>query len=403
MFSFLHRLDKAQRKLLFTCFYAFFCSGLISLTLGSLLPDLKAAHGLSDTVGGVLLSAHSAGNLAAGFISGLVPLWLGRRRSIALLASLSVLGMASTAVFGAPGLLFMAFLLTGMGRGSVTNFNARTVNVLTDGSPAANNLLHAVFAVGAILAPMIFLGLRGLLGWRAGSVFVAVCVLLAVFAFTRVEVPDDRPSRREKANRSMAFMKDPAFLVLAGMMLFYICSEYAINGWLVSYIQHKDALAADFGVEGEALEAAIRAYSQSMATLLWSVILAGRLTCAWLSGRVHPKTLMLVASVGEALGFAGMLFSNTIPTVTACVAVLGFCMAGICPLIYADAVYYTNHFPLATGALLAIGATGGVLMPTLVGVLADARGFAGGMAAILTAIVLLAVFAAVNRAMRPRR
>ena len=201
----------------------------------------------------------------------------------------------------------------------------------------------------------------------------------------------------------MAFMRDPAFLVLAGMLLFYICSEYAINGWLVSYIQNKQALAASFGREGEALQAAIRAYSQSMATLLWAVILAGRLFCAWLSQRVHPKKLMLAAAVGEALGFAGMLFSNSIPMVTVSVAALGFCMAGICPMIYSDAVYFTNHYPMATGALLAIGAVGGVLMPTVVGMLADRHGFGGGMAAILAAIVLLAALSAVNAAMKEKR
>ena len=402
MFPFLKRLERGQRALIYTCFYAFLCNGLVSLTMGSLMPDMKAAYGLNDTAGGVMLSAHSIGNLVAGFVSGLIPFWLGRRRSVVLLASLAAVGMLMIALFGAPALLFVAFVFTGVGRGGVTNFNTRTVNVLTDGDPAASNLLHAVFAVGAILAPMIFLLLRGLLGWTAGAIFVAVCVAIEVALFI-ARVPDERPSRSEKANRSMAFLKDPAFLVLAGMLLFYICSEYAINGWLVSYIQHKDSLAASFGATGEALESAIRAYSQSMATLLWAVILVGRLFCAWMSQRVHPKKLMLIASVGEALGFAGMLFAGSIGMVTASVAVLGFCMAGICPMIYSDAVYFTNNYPLATGALLAIGAAGGVLMPTIVGVLADATGFGGGMTAILVAIVLLAVFSAVNAAMKPRR
>ena len=397
VFSFMKKLDRVQRALIYTCFYAFFCNGLISLTMGSLMPDMKAAYGLSDTVGGVMLSAHSIGNLVAGFVSGLIPLYLGRRRSVVLLAALGGLGMLMIALFGAPALLFVAFVFTGVGRGSVTNFNTRTVNVVTDGSPAASNLLHAVFAVGAISAPMIFLALRGLIGWQAGAVFVAVCVAAEVTNFA-VRVPDERLDRREKANRSMAFMKDPAFLVLAGMLLCYICSEYAINGWLVSYIQNKGELAAAF--EGEA---AIRTYSQTMATLLWAVILVGRLTCAWLSQRVHPKKLMLIAAVGEAVGFAGMLFSGSIAMVTVCVAVLGFCMAGICPMIYSDAVYFTNNYPLATGALLAIGAIGGVMMPTVVGVLADRLGFGGGMTAILVAIALLAALSAVNAAMKPKR
>jgi len=402
MFPFMKKLDRQQKGLLYTCFYAFLVNGLVTLTLGSMMPDLKAAWGLSDTQGGVLLSAYSTGNLVAGFVSGVIPLYLGRRRSIAMLSSLCVVGMLMVALFGAPALLFMAFLFAGTGRGSVTNFNNRMVNILTDGDPAAANLLHGVFALGAILAPMAFLVLRGAIGWQAGPIFVAICGTVSVVNFARAHVPDDHPSREDKTNRSLAFMKEPAFLVAAGMMLFYICSEYAINGWLVSYIQHKDSLIASFGQEGEALEAAVRTYSQSMATLLWAVILVGRLTCAWLSERVSPKKLMLIASVGEVLGFAGMLYSDTIPMVTVSVAALGFCMSGICPMIYADAAYYTNNFPLATGAIVVISAVGGMLMPTVVGVLADAHGFGGGMAAILGAIVLLAVLSAVNLAMKPK-
>ena len=396
MFPFLQKLNKTEKSLLYTCFFAFLCNGLVTLLLGSLIPDLKATWGLSDTQSGVLLSAYSTGNLVAGFISGVIPLYLGRRRSIAMLSALCVVGMVIVALVGAPGLLFFGFLFAGTGRGSVTNFNNRMVNVLTDGSAAAANVLHSVFALGAVLSPMIFLALRGTIGWQAAPLFVAACCAVSVFNFARATVPDDHPSRAEKANRTLSFLREPGFLVSAAMLLFYICSEYAINGWLVSYIQHKESLIASFGLTGEALDAAIRNYSQTMATLLWAVILVGRLTCAWLSQRVNPKKLMLIASICEAAGFAGMLLSNTIPMVTVCVAALGFFMAGICPMIYADAAHYTNTYSMATGALLVIASVGGIAMPTVVGVLADHHGFGGGMAAILGAIVLLAVFSAVN-------
>ena len=396
MFSFFSRLEPSRRRLLLTCFYAFFCSGLVSLTLGSAMPDLKQSWGLSDSFSGVLLSAHSVGNLVAGFVSGIVPFWLGRRRSIMCLASLAFAGMALMALTGMPGLLFLAFVLTGFGRGSITNFNNRTVNVLTDGSPAAANILHASFAVGAIAAPMIFLLLSRVIAWQAGLFFVVICGTVAIVLFSRAQVPDDRPDRKQKEARTLSFLKEPPFLVFAGMMFCYICSEYAINGWLVTYLQHKQALFASMG------EGSVAVYSQGMATLLWAVILVGRLTCAWLSKRVSQKLMMFVASVGMAACFAGMLFASTVPLVTLCIAGLGFCMAGICPMIYSDAVYYTNTWPLATGTLLVFGAAGGILMPALVGFLAQSGGFEGSMTAILVSIALLMVFSAVNLRMRSR-
>ena len=408
MFSFITDLDKSRRTLLYACFYAFFCNGMIALTQGSMMPDMKAAYGLTDTAGGLMLSAHSIGNLVAGFLSGVVGVYLGRKKTVIMLSSLAFIGMFLIAVQGVPGLLFFAFILTGVGRGSVSNFNNGTVNAITGGSASASNLLHAVFAVGAITAPMAFLLLRNAIGWRAGVLLVVACGALSVLNLTRVTVPDDVPAKKsgsDHAGRSggFGFMKEPAFLVLAGMMLFYLCSEYAINGWLVSYIQHKDALLQNFGATGEALDAAVRAYSQTMATLLWTVILVGRLTCAWLSRRVAPKKLMLICSALEAGCFAVLLFSATIPAVTVSVAGLGFFMSGICPMIYADAAEYTNAYPMATGILLSFGSAGGIAMPTVVGALADSYGFSGGMLAILAAIALLVVFAVANVALGGRR
>ena len=303
MFSFIKDLDKSRRTLLYACFYAFFCNGMIALTQGSMMPDMKAAYHLTDTAGGLMLSAHSIGNLAAGFLSGVVGVYIGRKRTVICLSALAFLGMLLITLNGAPGLLFFAFILTGVGRGSVSNFNNGTVNAITGGNAAASNLLHAVFAVGAITAPMAFLLLRNAIDWRAGVLLVVLCGAGSVLNLTRVTVPDDRPAPSAGKGRSggFGFMRDPGFLVLAGMMLFYLCSEYAINGWLVSYIQHKDALLSGFGATGEALEAAVRAYSQTMATLLWAVILVGRLTCAWLSRRVSPRKLMLIASYPHVL------------------------------------------------------------------------------------------------------
>ena len=404
MFSFIRDLDKSRRTLLYACFYAFFCNGMIALTQGSMLPDMKAAYGLSDTAGGLMLSAHSIGNLAAGFLSGVVGVYLGRKRTVIMLSSLAFIGMLLIAVQGVPGILFFAFILTGVGRGSVSNFNNGTVNAITGGSAAASNLLHAVFAIGAITAPMSFLLLKNLISWQAGVLLVVACGALSVLNLTRVTVPDDKPAKKASGRSGgFGFLREPAFLVLAGMMLFYLCSEYAINGWLVSYIQHKDALLQNFGATGEALDKAVAAYSQTMATLLWAVILVGRLTSAWLSQRIAPKKLMLIASALEAACFAGLLAATTIPAVTLCVAGLGFFMSGICPMIYADAADYTNAYPMATGILLSFGSAGGIAMPTVVGALADSCGFSGGMTAILVAIALLVVFAGLNVALAGRR
>ena len=402
MFSFIKRLDKNEKFVLFSCFFAFFCNGTFSLMMGSAMPDLKAAYGLSDTVSGLFLSAHSIGNMIAGFISGIVPLYLGQKKSIILLSSLAFIGFAMMVIWGNPVWLFLAFVFTGLGRGAVSNFDNRMVNLLSGGSPIGTNLLHSSFAVGAITAPMIFLVVSRMLGWRAALCVVVLFGCISLTNLGRMKLKQDKMDRKNKTNSTVVFLKNPSFLILAMMMFCYLCSEYAINGWLVTYIQNKESLLAGFGKTGEELTAAVKAYSQSMATLMWVVMLAGRLFCAWLSTRVHQKKMMMVASFGVAVFYGLMLISSSIPVATICVAGLGFCMAGICPMIYSDAAIFTNTYPMATSFILCIGSSGAILMPTVVGTLAERFGFTGGMSAIFVTIVLLVVFAVLNVTVKTR-
>ena len=65
-------------------------------------------------------------------------------------------------------------------------------------------------------------------------------------------------------------------------------------------------------------------------------------------------------------------------------------------MIYSDAALFTNAYPMATSFLLALGSLGGIVMPTLVGTLADRSGFSAGMGAVFVTIVLLVVFSILN-------
>lgn len=398
MFSFFRDMSKSKQVLLLTCFYALFCNGSASLLMGSAMPDLKASYQLTETVSGVFLSAHSAGNLVAGFIIGLIPLWLGQRKSILLLSSLAFIGFLMMILWGNPVWLFVAFLFTGLGRGSVTNFTNRMVNSLSGGSPTASNLLHASFAVGAISTPLVFLLLRNTVSWQAGLIYVVVLGCISLSNLGRMRLENDKPDPTDKANSTMSFLRNPSFLILAGMLFCYLCSEYAINGWLVTYIQNKENLLASLAASGSDPQS----YSQAMSSLLWVLMLVGRLSCAVLSSRLSQKKMIMFSAFGMALFYTLMLNSSTIPMVTFSIIGLGLCMAGICPMIYSDAAIFTNTYPMATSLLLGIGSAGAILMPTIVGSLSERFGFTGGMSAILVTVLLLVVFAVMNVVVRTR-
>ena len=367
----------SQRRLLLSCFYAFFFCGIVTLTLGSALPDISTAYNLPYSVSGALLSCYSLGNLASGILSGLAAIYFGQKAASIILTLLVCLGMTALTLTPIPVVLFIACASAGLGRGSLITFSQGTVSLITNGRPGTTSLLHASFAAGAILAPLVFTALR-VIDWRTGLWLVACLGLIAVSIFMSIR---DYPKRSVSSGKSLAFLKDWGFITIAALMFLYLCCEFAINGWLVTYMTRKNMNMN---------------YSQSMAALLWVVMLIGRLVCAWLSRYVRQKNILLVLSVGAAVFFGVMLKSEGQVSIALSVAALGLCMSGISPIIYASSAPYTNRYPMAMGVLFTAGCTGGTLMPFITGIIAEHWGFGAGMSAILAAFVMLAVLAVKN-------
>lgn len=385
-------LSKEKRHVLLVCCLAMLGNGFLSLSMGSILPDMKLSYGLTDTQSGILLSAHSLGNLASGFISAVLFMRIGEQRGILLLASVAYIGFFMSTLCGAPVYLTVCFMLLGFGRGSVTNYTTTAVNRISDGSPVGANMLHSGFAVGAIATPMLYLLLSKLMGWRLHVWAVALYGVVLIVLLSRIQ-PHTGAARTEDArSESLSFLKKPTYLLSVMMLFFYLCSEYAVNGFLVTYIQHKQTLLLSLTASGQTL----KAFSQQMATLMWITMLAGRLACAMFVKKKHQKPVMMLCGLMMVLFFALMLSGQDVARIALAVGGLGLSMSGVCPMIYSDAAAYCNGYRLANGFLLGFGAVGSVMMPTLVGTLADHYGFETGMTTVLAAIVAFAVFALIN-------
>ena len=356
--------------------------GIIMMTIGSALPDISSAYNLSHSMSGTLLSCYSLGNLASGIFWAFLALYLGQKAAIIILALLVFLGLSAVATSHLHIILFIACALIGLGRGSMVSFSQRTINIFTNGEPKTIGILHATFAAGAIIAPLIFSSLR-VISWQTGILFVAFLGLIAVIIFASIRdysLLDGSKSGND--NKSLAFLRNKGFMIIAALMFLYLCCEFAVNGWLVTYMHHKNMTLR---------------YSHLMAALLWVVMLIGRLLCVWLAKFVSQKNIMLYLSAGAAIFFAFMLISDGEILIALSVACLGLCMSGISPIIYSASAPYTNKFPLAMGILFSIGCIGGALMPFVTGLIAEFYGFDGGMSAILVTFVLLIIFAIINK------
>lgn len=196
--SFFHSLAPSGRFMMGNLFFMYLIQGIFVILIGSIFPMMKEEYSLGYRVGGFLISAHSIGNMITGFVAGLLPLAIGLKRSLLLLNVLPFAGFAITLSTGNPWLLIFALLLTGLGRGAVSNYNNQIISTLSGGSAALLNMLHGFFAIGAVLAPFLVLRAtrRGNEGWHT-AVWVVISmgvVSMVTSLFMKMDnIPCARP------------------------------------------------------------------------------------------------------------------------------------------------------------------------------------------------------------------
>lgn len=375
--SFYSKMDRENKYTLKCCFFVFAVNGLYGMILGSLLPLISAEYNLNNTLSGALLSAHQTGNLISGFLAGVLPLYLGRKKSIMFLCSFVIIGFLIMILTGNPGLLLLGFLFTGISRGSISNFNNAVVNEVSNSSPSALNFLHSIFAVGALLSPFLVILCTSIdknNGWKIAAIVIICLALISVLLFSKIKI-DTNVTKKEKVKVSYEFMKDKHFWASAGILFFYLCAEATINGWIVKYFVDAKIMTTQ--------------YAQMLASLLWVVILAGRLTCTFIGDRISKKTLLTITGVGTVCFYILLLSTQNLTVITISIMGLGFSMAGIYPTTIANVGSTIKSYPMAMGVLLMIGGVGAIIMPIITGALSDAIGIFAGMTAIVIAISLM--------------
>lgn len=369
------------------CFYTFFVNGMLALMMGAVMPMILTEYQLGYDKGGLFLSFHSIGNLMASFLAGVVPFYLGKKNSIVALSSMTAIGFTGIMITKSPLLLMMMFFMTGIGRGSVSNINNSIVNDVSDGKTGALNVLHIFFAVGAFMAPFIASWcIQSGLGWKYAIGAVAVLGAMAVIVYSMMKIDNTKGLKKGKTGEvknSFNFLKNIDFYIASGILFFYLGVETSLNGWIVTYLK-------DTGMMSTSL-------AQVVLSILWIVIIFGRMFCAYISKYIDKRSILLISSTGAMLSFLLFMISSGIVSVIFSMIGLGFCLAGIYPTTISNVGGVIKGSGIAMGTLLAIAGLGAILMPYIIGAIAQKSGIAGGMAATTVCAILMFMFALINR------
>ncbi|MDY0289439.1 MAG: MFS transporter [Sphaerochaeta sp.] len=369
------RVKKEDVPLMNTVYFAFFVSGMMNTLIGTILPFMKAEYNMSYVLSGAVISAHQIGNFFALLISGFLPFLIGRKKSTVMLSLGFVIGFLLMTLTGNPLFLLFAFLLTGVGRGTMSNITNVVMSDISENKTASLNLLHASFAVGAFLAPFLAILTTSVFGvhWRISLWTVVVLEILVMIFFGRSTLSGK--SIEKQKDVATGFYKDKTYWLNTAILFFYLCNEASIMGWLVTYF-------TDSGILSPSL-------AQTTSSALWVFILIGRLSCAYLSTKLGKNMLLVLLGFFQVVFFLLMVSSKNFVFIYMSIFGFGLAMSGTYPTVLATMNPKYNASTIAVGTAIAVATIGAIGMPIIVGAVAQQIGIAGGLATISIALVCM--------------
>lgn len=370
--------EKRENRLMAATLFVFFVSGASSMLMGNLMPFLREEYAISYAQAGLLLSLPSWGNLASIFITGYLPIYIGRRKTV-LMTSVWMAVAFILVGFGIGGaaLLPVACALIGVGRGGNTNFSNTMMSTLPGKKSAIGyNLLHGAFAMGAVLSPLALIACTkgNSEGWKTMTMGIIVLCLVQVAVYAKMALPQENITKSiKKVDRG--FLKNRNFWLGAAILFFYISTEYAIVNWLVTYFKDTGILSAEV--------------SQLMSSLLWVVIFIGRMIGAALVGKVSRKIILVVDGIGLTIFFLLVFFSRSELPIFIGIMGVGLFMATIYTTALALGTESIKGNDLGVSTMIFTGSTGGIITPAVVGMVAEKAGIQMGMGVVVLVTVLL--------------
>lgn len=360
---------------------ALFCFlGLQYATWAARLPALKARLDLGAGEVGLLLMACGAG-AAASFplVAHLMRKVGSRRLSLASALCLTALLAALSVVPDYP-LALLVVCADGVAVGCLNvAMNAQGAALEAAHGRTAMSQLHATFSAGLLAAALLASGVTALTPSVPVHFAVAAALLLLLLATARrglLPQPDPGPGTPDR-KRSRLARPAGRTLLMGCAMAFGTITEGAMNDWSTLYL--KDVVRASSTV-------APLGIAVVSAMMLLARVRADRWRDRWGDARV-VRTGSAVAGLGLALALAA---GGVLPTLLG-FACVGLGAAAVTPCVYVAAA---ERGPDALSLVAAMGTTGLLAGPALIGFVAGAGGLTLGMATVAASALTVTLAAA---------
>jgi MFS transporter, FHS family, glucose/mannose:H+ symporter len=330
----------------------FALTGVGTVLLGCILPQLSAEWRLRDRDAGLLLLVQFATS-AAGALLVRRNLWK------TLACAYGLFGTGSISIFLLQNRSLPAFGIYGLGLGlAMTSTNMLVGRRYPNRKGAALAILNFSWSAGAVACPLLLARFPSHTG--SGSAFGLLGLLVIPFAL--LPLLTDRSALDAPAGLGPAFARSreaKAIAYFALLAFLYVGIESAIGNWMSTYATR----ATSWDFSGGSLTVSI----------FWAALLLGRaMTPAMLA--VLPERRLYPASVvATIVGITLLLVAHSPRTVLAGSAFTGFALAPLFPLILSLFLAEMGESRNA-GWVFAIAGLGGAVLSWLTGTVSTETG-----------------------------
>lgn len=366
-------MNEQKTRLRNAGFVTFFFSGICAISSGVVVSLLQEQYGFAYGMTGTLLSLMSIGNLLAGFLTGVLPGVLGLKPSILLLTIGYTVGYGIMGFTGAEVLLAAAFFLVGVAKGSAMNACTILVSDNSADRTRSMNLMHSCYACGALLCPFLIAAAARVSTALAVFLLAALGVVLWLVYW---KTPMEGKVKDRKAAIDWSFLRSGRFWLLTGLLFCQNAAEQSVTGWMVTYFKGSGIIAGT-----------LAAYT---VTVMWGATLVARLLIAFVFPFKSPRKAMVVMAVTCTLFYVLLMRADSQPAAILLLFAFAFAMAGMNPTAVASAGRMTSVTSM--GIMLPAASSGAILMPWVIGRVAERAGLAAGMAMNIVPCVGLIIF-----------
>ncbi|MFK0156180.1 MFS transporter [Streptomyces sp. NPDC090493] len=363
---------------------ALFCAlGFQYATWASRIPAIKADLGLTAAEVGVLLMAAGIGAVAS---FPLVPLLMKRLGSarLALLSALC-LTLLLLALALAPDypVALLVMVADGVFVGCLNvAMNAQGTALETRYTRNTMARLHATFSAGSLLAALLASGMNAATSSVAAHFGVAAVVLVLLAALARTGLLQDEAPAAEQETEGAKERRSRAGWTLPSRVTLWMCcamafgtvTEGAMNDWSALYLREVAKATAELAPMGIAVFSGMMVLAR---------LFADGWRSRWGDGRV-----VLFGSALAAAGLAFALLTGGVAAALIGFACVGLGCAAVTPCVYVAAAKQGSE---ALALVAAMGTTGLLAGPPLIGFVAGSSSLVWGLALVAAAAVVVSL------------